>query len=419
MQIIIAKLLVKSPFDEHYLLLKRTNEGILFPGEFRAIGPLRLCMSRSTVTRKCLSWNRSSNGSRTENRRMLPRISWQKQYQILAIAGRPILARIPPHGQQALRVPKQTFSQGAQSNVRYFRAASEKYRTATRREKAAVCTLSRYRFFVWPMTITINEDLRAYIDPLTEDEYAALERSLLSEGCRDALVLWGDLLVDGHNRYSICQTHGIAFNTVQNQTFQSMDDVHLWMIDNHLGRRSVSDFQRGVLALRKKEIVSARLAQAQARQSSAKSAGADVATQSGADPVWTREAVARTARVSSATLGQIEKIQKTAAPELVSAVKAGVISINAAAAVASLPGEKQVAAVAGGKKELRQVARQVREARLPAKPEPAPPPSDATPDQLAIHRLTLLVTELTEERDQLKKKVQHLTTALAEARGGQ
>lgn len=267
------------------------------------------------------------------------------------------------------------------------------------------------------MTITINEDLRAYIDPLTEDEYAALKRSLLSEGCRDALVLWGNLLVDGHNRYSICQEHGIPFNTVQNQTFQSMDDVHLWMIDNHLGRRSVSDFQRGVLALRKKEIVSARLVQAQ--HCSAKPAGAKVATQSGADPVLTREAVARTARVSSATLGQIEKIQKTAAPELVSAVKAGVISINAAAAVASLPGEKQVAAVAGGKKELREVARQVREARVPPKPEPAPPASDATPDQVAIHRLTLLVTQLTEERDQLKKKVQHLTVALAEARGGQ
>ena len=269
------------------------------------------------------------------------------------------------------------------------------------------------------MTITINEELRAYIDPLTEDEYAALERSLLAEGCRDALVLWGDLLVDGHNRYGICQKHGIAFNTLQNQTFQSMDDVHLWMIDNHLGRRSVSDFQRGVLALRKKEIVSARLAQTQAQQSSAQPTETDVAGQSKADPVWTREAVARAARLSSATLGQIEKIQKTAAPELVSAVKAGVISINAAAAVASLPGEKQVAAVAGGKKELRQAAREVREARLPAKAEPAPPPSDATPDQLAIHRLTLLVAELTEERNQLKKKVQHLTIALAEARGGQ
>ncbi|HEV2612896.1 MAG TPA: hypothetical protein VGU61_21735 [Noviherbaspirillum sp.] len=268
------------------------------------------------------------------------------------------------------------------------------------------------------MTITVNEDLRAYIDPLTEDEYAALERSLLAEGCRDALVLWGDLLVDGHNRYSICRKHGIPFNTVQNQTFQSIDDVHLWMIDNHLGRRSVSDFQRGVLALRKKEIVAARLAQAQDKKAPAEPAAEAAAVPADTLPQLTRESIARAARVSSATLGQIEKIQKTAAPELVNAVKTGMISINAAAAVASLPEEKQVAAVAGGKKELREAARQVREARLPPKPEPAPPPDDATPEQLEIHRLTQLVTELTEERDQLKKKVQHLTIALAEARDG-
>ncbi len=268
------------------------------------------------------------------------------------------------------------------------------------------------------MTITINEDLRAYIDPLTDDEFAALERSLLAEGCRDALVLWGDLLVDGHNRYGICQKHGIPFNTMQNTTFQSIDDVHLWMIDNHLGRRSVSDFQRGVLALRKKEIVSARLAQAP-QQPSAEFAEAGTAAQPVTEPPWTREGLARAARVSSSTLGQIEKIQKTAAPELVRAVKSGVISINAAAAVATLPSEKQVAAVAGGKKELHQAARQVRESRLPPKPEPEAPPSDATPDQLEIHRLTLLAAALAEERDLLKKKVQHLTIALAEARGGQ
>jgi len=267
------------------------------------------------------------------------------------------------------------------------------------------------------MTITIDEQLRAYIDPLTEDESAALERSLLAEGCRDALVLWGELLVDGHNRYGICQKHGIPFKTVQNDTFQSMDDVHLWMIDNHLGRRSVSDFQRGVLALRKKEIVSARLAQA--APPAAQQTQQTQALHSDSEPPWTRENVARAARVSSATLGQIEKIQKTAAPELVGAVKSGMISINAAAAVASLPSDKQVAAVAGGKKELRQAARQVRESRLPPKPEAEEAPIDATPEQIEIHRLMLLVLELTEERNQLKKKVQHLTIALTEARSGQ
>jgi hypothetical protein len=287
----------------------------------------------------------------------------------------------------------------------------------------ALCKLLPLIYFGVFMTITINEELRAYIDPLTEDEYQALERSLLAEGCRDALVLWGDLLVDGHNRYGICQKHGIPFNTVQNTNFKTMEDVHLWMIDNHLGRRSVSDFQRGVLALRKKEILSARLAQAEPRSAEVKVEKAETAGQEAAAKTpapLSREAVARTARVSSATLGQIEKIQKTAAPELVDAVKAGVISINAAATVASLPVEKQVEAVAGGKKELRKTARQLREARQPAKPTPAlaSPPDDATPDQLTIHRLEVLVDELTRERDQLKLKVQHLTIALAEARAG-
>ncbi|MGO4779478.1 plasmid replication/partition related protein, partial [Lysobacter sp. 2RAB21] len=83
------------------------------------------------------------------------------------------------------------------------------------------------------MEILINESLKAYIDPLTPDEYEALETSILAEGCCDALVLWGSVLIDGHNRYGICRKHDLPFQTVQNTRFQSMDDVHLWMIDQH------------------------------------------------------------------------------------------------------------------------------------------------------------------------------------------
>jgi len=117
-------------------------------------------------------------------------------------------------------------------------------------------------------------------------------------------------------------------------------------------------------------------------------------------------------------LGQIEKIQKAAAPELVRAVKDGAISINAAAAVSTLPPERQAAAVAGGKKELQQAAREVRQAK-------APPPREAVPDipieniadlPAEVARLRELLARLTDERDQLKKKIMHLTVALAEAR---
>jgi len=231
--------------------------------------------------------------------------------------------------------------------------------------------------------ITINEELRSFIDPLTHNEYAALERSLLAEGCRDALVLWGDVLIDGHNRYAICRKHGIEFRTVQNTSFTSLDDVMLWTIDNHLARRSVSDFQRGVLALRKKDIVAARATGAPAASAEQGAGeGRDSGLAPAPVPLATREEVARTARVSSNTISQIEKIQKTAAPALVEAVRAGTISINAAATVASLPEADQVAAVAGGKKLLQQAAREVREQRAATRTPRAP--KDDAPDAAPV-----------------------------------
>jgi len=227
------------------------------------------------------------------------------------------------------------------------------------------------------MDIVVKEELKAYIDPLTPDEHDALERSILAEGCRDALVLWGDVLVDGHNRYGICQKHGLPFQTVQNARFQSMDDVHLWMIEQHLGRRSVSDFQRGVLALRKRDILAERHRIEQAElQKESDGEIADAAVASDEDsPPWapapkvSRADMAREARLSSSQVTMIERIHKQAAPELVEAVKTGVISISAAAAVADLPEEEQRAAAVGGKDELKQAAKRVREAkRKPRKP---------------------------------------------------
>lgn len=249
------------------------------------------------------------------------------------------------------------------------------------------------------MNITVNEELLAYIDPLTPEENEALERSLLAEGCRDALVLWGEVLVDGHNRHRLCTQHGIPFNTVQNTRFTSIDDVHLWMIEQHLGRRSVSDFQRGVLALRRKDILTSRVRPTPAE--SAGSSGMEAAPVSGKpkpEPVPTMGAIAKSARISNATINQIDKIQKSAAPELVAAVKSGAISINAAATVASLPMAAQVAAVAGGKKELQQAARQVRESQAVARTEPETPEG-------VIARLRQTITELSAENAALKARL--------------
>jgi hypothetical protein len=268
------------------------------------------------------------------------------------------------------------------------------------------------------VNIVVREDLKSYIEPLTPDEHDALERSLLAEGCRDALVLWGDVLVDGHNRYGLCRKHGLPFNTVQNPRFQSIEDVHLWMIDQHLGRRSVSDYQRGVLALRKKEIVAARESAARAAKKDAH-LRAEVLGQAEPDPIGgepaavaeppikSREEVAKAARLSPTQVTMIEKIQKQAAPELVAAVRAGTISLNAAAAVASLPVDEQVAAASAGKDELKQAAKRVREATKKPRVEASQMPSTE------VQALRDRIAELTAENEYLRGQVAELQARLA------
>lgn len=279
--------------------------------------------------------------------------------------------------------------------------------------------------------ITVNEELKAYIDPLTPEEFEALERSLLTEGCRDALVLWNDLLVDGHNRYAICQAHGLPFQTIQSKQFKTIEDVHLWMIDQHLGRRSVSDFQRGILALRKRQIITERRVQLQSSPHQAvptpdTSASADTPpwddTESSGTPVAdpklaSLEDIAKVARLSNSQMVMIEKIQKQAAPEVVAAVRSGAISINAAAAVSSLSAEEQVAAAVAGKDELKQAAKRVRDAKrkprdasssLPDQAESDAPANAAMTDE--IKALQKRVSELESENDALRKQVLNLLT---------
>lgn len=282
--------------------------------------------------------------------------------------------------------------------------------------------------------IVVLPELKAYIDPLTPDEHEALERSILDEGCRDALVLWGNILVDGHNRYGICQKHGLPFKTIQNERFQNMEDIHLWMIDQHLGRRSVSDFQRGVLALRKREIITERRAAAAAAVNAAKaeSANAQAPWEGDVDPAVaqalasspkvpddaldTREALARAARLSASQVKMIETIQQKAAPEVVAAVKAGELSLNAAAVVSTLPVEEQQAMAAEGADGLKQGAKRVRDAKKKPKAEKVVPEddsADAAPVASA-EELQARVTELEAENERLRMQVKTLQELLAE-----
>lgn len=104
------------------------------------------------------------------------------------------------------------------------------------------------------MKLTINEELKNLIPPLSNDEYNLLEQSLLDEGCRDKIVTWHDTIIDGHNRYEICNKHNIPFN-VEDRDFENIEAVKLWMINNQNGRRNLTDGWKWELAQVKKELL--------------------------------------------------------------------------------------------------------------------------------------------------------------------
>ena len=56
-----------------------------------------------------------------------------------------------------------------------------------------------------------SEALEHVMPPLQELELRLLTNSLLTEGCRDPLVVWDGMVVDGHNRYRICRENSIPF----------------------------------------------------------------------------------------------------------------------------------------------------------------------------------------------------------------
>lgn len=95
-------------------------------------------------------------------------------------------------------------------------------------------------------TLIIDDDFRELIRPLRAREYRQLEENILSDGCRDPIVIWNGIIVDGHNRYEICKRHSLPFTTVE-MNFDSREDAIVWICLNQLGRRNISEETRKYL----------------------------------------------------------------------------------------------------------------------------------------------------------------------------
>ena len=104
------------------------------------------------------------------------------------------------------------------------------------------------------MELKIDNEFRDLIPPLTEEEYSGLESAIVENGYNPAypIITWKgqDIIVDGHNRYSICTKHNIAFEVIE-QEFASRYEVCAWMVENQLKRRNVNSLTKTYLVGRR------------------------------------------------------------------------------------------------------------------------------------------------------------------------
>jgi ParB-like chromosome segregation protein Spo0J len=189
--------------------------------------------------------------------------------------------------------------------------------------------------------LKIKGSFQAIIPSLAPEEYALLEESIVTNGCRDAILTWNGFIVDGHNRYAICQKHGLHCD-IEEIDFDTEQDALVWIVNNQLGRRNVTDYQKGELVLKKKDILLKKGKKQQGKRTDILSI-----VDKKLEPHSTRKEMAKDAGISSGTMARIEIIAKEAPEEMKEHLRRGKVKIGTAykklkKGVASEPEERKV-----------------------------------------------------------------------------
>ena len=98
------------------------------------------------------------------------------------------------------------------------------------------------------INLKIDPEFQSQIPPLTDDEFKQLEENILKEGkLLSPLIVWNNILVDGHNRYAILQKHPEIYFSTMPLPFESRGEVLAWICKNQLGRRNLTPEQKKFL----------------------------------------------------------------------------------------------------------------------------------------------------------------------------
>lgn len=96
--------------------------------------------------------------------------------------------------------------------------------------------------------LIIDEEFESVIPPLTDEEFELLKESALNDGeVYHPLVVWNNIIVDGHHRYKILKEHPEIKYRINKREFENRYEAISWICLNQLGRRNLNDAQKKML----------------------------------------------------------------------------------------------------------------------------------------------------------------------------
>ena len=107
-------------------------------------------------------------------------------------------------------------------------------------------------------TPVVLPEMEQLLPPLSVEQFSALESDILANGCYAHIIVNEDIvIVDGHNRFRICEKHGLPFKMLV-FSFKDLLEAKQWALNTQKGRRNLDKWELGKNALKLKPEIEAR-----------------------------------------------------------------------------------------------------------------------------------------------------------------
>lgn len=172
-------------------------------------------------------------------------------------------------------------------------------------------------------TPVVLPEMEQLLPPLSAEQFSSLERDILESGCYAPIIVNEELvIVDGHNRFRICETHGLPFRMLV-FSFADLLEAKQWALETQRGRRNLSLWELGQIALKLKPELETAGKTHQGRRTDL-----SVNSPKSHTPFDTRKEMDQAVGIGEQTMGRIARLSEDAPQALKDALERKEVSVN-------------------------------------------------------------------------------------------